>query len=199
VLAEAAASHRAAVERLERIERAVVNAREASMDARDTMEGAEAALAEAEGREQRRVVAVALGEPAPVGPNLEQARTALAAAQATHRRARQAIALLEEERVAAEPSVAFAAERVRVALADLLAEEGIPGKLFQAYDAHRARAEQIAEVLRSLGLTLLGQAYNTWSHPQRPIPPHASLVPQWQAVLQKLRDGEADTPFPTIS
>jgi hypothetical protein len=194
VLAEAAARHRQAVERLEKLAAALARAREASLGARGQMEDAEAALAEAEGRERHRAVAIALGEPVPPWPSLEEHRRVFEETQATHRRARELIALLEQGQAAAAPPIHFAAGRVEAALRDLLVEEGVVERLVGAYDTYRVRAAAVAAVLRSLGLSLIGLQHQYWE--QRPIPPYVSLVPEWTAVLEKLRAGEVDTAWP---
>jgi len=65
------------------------------MTALGVVDEAEAALTEAERTEQYRAVALALGEEAPPGVSVEQARRALTEAQRQHRLARDAIATLE--------------------------------------------------------------------------------------------------------
>jgi hypothetical protein len=77
VLARAVAERRSIAERAERLQQAVVNAREASMTALGVVDDCEAALVEAERGEQHRAVALALGEEIPGGPSVAEAQAAV--------------------------------------------------------------------------------------------------------------------------
>jgi len=77
VLAEAVAERRRIAERIERLHKAIAQAREASLEALGRIDEAEERLAAAERTEERRAVAIALDEEVPEGPSLAEARQAL--------------------------------------------------------------------------------------------------------------------------
>ena len=191
VLARAAAERRHVEERVERLRQAIVNAREASMTALGVVDDAEAALAEAERGEQRRAVALALGEEIPGGPSVNEAQAAVIEAKRRHALARQAIASLEAGSREVAGDLGTANERVRNALVAVIeAEDGVK-HLMEAYDETRARLEQIALALRHLG-PFFGVSPG-FEHPQRALPRHdASLLNAWRTALAALESGEVE-------
>jgi hypothetical protein len=143
-------------ERSTRLCEAIAEARERSLDAIGIVDEAELALTAAERGEQHRVVAVALGETAPPGPSVEEARVALVEAQRQHRLAREAIATLEGGLADLAPQLTFAGARVRDALASVVEDEGAVERLLLVYDEARVGLERIALALRLLGPTFKG-------------------------------------------
>jgi len=153
-------------------------------------------LAEAERTEQHRAVALALGEEAPSGVGVDEARRALTEAQHQHRLARDAIMTLEGGLRDLAPQLTFAGARVRDALASVLEDEGAVRDLLTAYDACRVRTEQVAAALRFLEPSFVRPG---WAHPDRAIPPHQTpLADAWRAVLKALEEGEVETALPEI-
>jgi hypothetical protein len=197
-LARAVTERRHIEQRNERLRQAIVQARENSMSALGVVDAAEAALVEAERTEQHRAVALALGEPHPTGPSVDEARRALTEARHAHQLARSAITTLESGAREVAGHLALAAERAHNALAAMLEAEGVVGNLLAAYDAGRAHVEQIAMVLRFLGP---GRGVNGgWEHPDRPLPAvDGSLLDAWRAALAALERGEVETALPEIN
>jgi hypothetical protein len=196
-LRRAVAARRSTGNRAERLRAAVVAAREASLTAIGVVDEAEAALAQAERREQRRAVAEALGEAIPPGPSREEARRALEQAHEKHGLARNGVATLESGSREVTANLQLANGAVRAAIAEVLTGEGAIDRLLMAYDEARVKVEQVAAVLRFLGPTYgvpLG-----WEHPQRPLPPHQTpAVAMWRAMLRELEDATVETAFPEI-
>jgi hypothetical protein len=195
VLARAVAERKRIEQRIEQLRQAIIQARENSMSALGHVDDAEAALAEAERTEQRRAVALALGEPHPAGPSVDEARQALIEARHAHQLARSAIATLEAGARDLEPQLTFAGERVRNALVAVVEAEGGVKHLLEAYDDARIGVERIALALRLLGPTFKISA--GIEHPDRALPRHdASLADAWRTVLKALEDGEVETALP---
>jgi hypothetical protein len=173
---------------------AIADEREHSMTALGLVDEAELALTAAERTEGRRAVAAALGEAAPPGPSVEEARQGLAEAQRRHRLARDAIATLESGLRDLAPQLTFAGARVRDALVAVVEAEGAVDDLLAAYDRSRVHVEQIAAALRFLEPSFVRPG---WAHPDRPIPPHQTpLADAWRAVLKALEEGAVETPLP---
>jgi hypothetical protein len=181
-------------ERSTRLCEAIAEAREHSLDAIGVVDDCEIALTKAERGEQHRAVALALGEEAPPGPSVEEARAALTEAQRKHRLAREAIATLETGLRDLAPQLTFAGARVRDAVVVVFEDEDAVEQLLAAYDACRVRTEQVAAALRFLEPSFVRPG---WAHPDRALPPHRTpLVDAWRTVLKALEEGAVETPLP---
>jgi hypothetical protein len=191
----AVAERRRIAERQQRLRQAIANAREVSLDKIGAVDAAESALAEAERSEQQRAVALALGEAAPAGPSVAEARAALEQAQRQHQLAREAIATLQAGLTNTALPVSAGGAKVKGAIAGVLESEGAVEGLLEAYDLSRARTAMFAAVLLELGPALVSNP--GWQHSDRPVPPFdPALLAAWRSTLQALEAGEADMPLP---
>lgn len=195
-LAEAIERHKVAAERFERIHSAGATIWQTTSAARQAVETAEAALAEAKAAAPRLLVARLIGEADDGAPTVEAATAGLAEANAALDLAERTRDALRDQEGAAERDLAGAARALTSAIAAIVAPSPAVAKLLADYDAAQRRVAGLSAVFDFLGLTRLPAAGQHWFAIRDPdfAADRAATAP-WAFALAAL-ETDPDTPLP---
>jgi chromosome segregation ATPase len=187
-LAVAVERHKAATDRLDRLQKALEDERESSFQLFLICEQAEKALSEVQERAPADRVKVLLGEaPAPAEEDtVAAAQRRFDAARAEREQAQGAIGDLAAAIGQTEQKANFAAQERNKALAAVIAADPALRRLLAAYDAARARVAALSETLNFLGPDVLRGEHQHWYALNRELPPTRPVLPQWQAAITAL-------------
>jgi hypothetical protein len=188
-LAAAILRRNAASDRLARIRAAIDDA--SYFETSHAVDRAEQALAEAQQNEPARIVAATLGDPAPEGPSVEQARKRLADAQAVQDRASRTRDAFREQERDAERELSYAQTAVRNAMDAVIATDPAIDRLIASYREKRRALEALRLTIEALAKYF---AYDRrgWSSVEvRDLQPDLAWV---SAVTALTTDADAELP-----